>query len=271
MKIVVCVKQVPASIEVKLDPVTSTIMRESAASILNPFDEFAIEEAVKLKTKFGGHIHAISMGIPSAVAILRDALALGADSASLLSDRKFAGSDTLATGYALSSSIKTVPDLDLIICGQVATDGDTAQVPPIVAQYLGIPCITNVSEIISISDGQITCKRIDDEYYSIWQAKLPALITVTKECNIPRLPSIQSAIRSMNQFVDTFTALDLAPIDIGQLGLKGSPTQVKKTFVPNRRKTFEIISGDKNEQVHRLVEIVSSITGGQAGGYNDRN
>lgn len=258
MKTIVCVKQVPASIEVKLDPITSTIMRDSAKSILNPFDEFALEEATRLKELHGGTVHAVSMGIPSATAVLRDAMSLGADSASLLSDRAFAGSDTLATGYALSLAIRNTNGFDLIICGRMATDGDTAQVPPIIAQFLGIPCITDVSEIISISDGLIICRRIDDEYYSIWKAKLPALITVTKECNVPRLPSIKSCLFALEQKVQVLQASDLESIDLTRLGLAGSPTQVQKTYVPDHDKDVQMITGSISEQVATIKQIVSS-------------
>lgn len=258
MRIIVCVKQVPASIEVKLDPVTSTIMRDSTKSILNPFDEFALEEATRLKETFGGSVHAISMGIPSASSTLQDAMSLGADSASLLSDRAFAGSDTLATGYALSMRIKEIKDYDLIICGRMATDGDTAQVPPIIAQYLNIPCITDVSEIITIKEGEIICRRVDDDYYSIFKAKIPALITVTKECNIPRLPSIQSLLYAIKEEIPVYKASDFQGIDQSKLGLKGSPTQVRKTFVPDHKKSVKMIDGEAMEQALSAWEVIRS-------------
>ena len=165
MKIVVCVKQVPATGEQRLDPVTGTVIREGVASILNPFDAYALEEAVRLKERLGGEITALSMGVPSAQETLRRALAVGADRAVLLSGRAFAGADTLATARALALAIRKLGGADLVLCGRMATDGDTAQVGPMLAELLGIPHAADVSRIERVEDGRVTLERMSDDGY----------------------------------------------------------------------------------------------------------
>ncbi len=256
MKIIVCIKQVPGTNEVKLDPVTNTIIRENIASIINPFDTYAIEEAVRIKEKMGAEVYGLSMGIPSSQEILREAISLKIDKAMLLTDRKFAGADTLATSYALSLGIQKIGDYDLIICGKQATDGDTAQVGPSLAKTLGIAYITDVSKIVEIKNNIMHCLKITDDGYEELKVKLPALITVVKEINMPRLPSIKEMKRSKKAKIEIVTFTD-TEADESKLGLKGSPTKVRKTFVPTHEINSEIIEGTTEEKVNRLVEVLN--------------
>lgn len=191
MNVIVCIKQVPGTTEVKMNKETNTIIREGIKSIINPFDTFAIEEALRIKDKFNSKVTGLSMGIPDTSILLKEAMSLGVDEAYLLSDRAFAGADSLATAYTLSMGIKYINDYDLIICGKQATDGDTAQVGPSLAGKLNIPYITYVSEIQELKDGYIRCKRLIENGYEIIESTLPALITVVEDINVPRLPSIK--------------------------------------------------------------------------------
>jgi electron transfer flavoprotein beta subunit len=202
MKLIVCVKQVPNTTEIKIDPVTNTLVREGVESILNPFDAYAIEEAVRLKEQYGGHITVISMGPPQAEPTLREAVSLGADEIILLSDRAFAGADTLATSLTLAAAIKKVGDFDLILVGQQAIDGDTAQVGPGIAAHLNLPQTCFVRRIEEIKPGQITLQRLMEDGYDRVQMKLPALISVVKEINEPRLPSLRGKRNAKKSRVD---------------------------------------------------------------------
>jgi electron transfer flavoprotein beta subunit len=188
MNIVVCVKQVPGTNEVKMNKETNTIIREGVESILNPFDAYAIEEALRIRESAGGKVTVLSMGIPAVAEMLKETIALGADEAVLLSDRAFAGADTLATAYALSMGIQKIGACDLVICGKQATDGDTAQVGPSLAERMGIPHTTCVRKIEEIREGYIRCQRMTEDGYEVIEMPLPALITVVKEINEPRLP-----------------------------------------------------------------------------------
>ena len=257
MNIVLCVKQVPESYTVRLDPVTNTLQRDKARAIANPFDLFAAEEAVRLKERFGGKISAVSMGIPAAAAVLSEVMAMGADEGFLLSDRAFAGADTLATGYTLAQGIRKQSEagggFDLIICGRMATDGDTAQVPPILAEFLGIPCLTDVCEILSYSKQTLTVRRMGDDRYGIWSVKTPALVTVTKEINVPRLPSISGLRYAASHPVTLWAAGDFPSLDRSRLGLAGSATQVKKTFIPENKIDVQMIAGNATQQASSLA------------------
>lgn len=255
MKIIVCIKQVPGTNEVKIDPVTNTIIRENVPAIINPFDTYAIEEAVRIKEKTGAYIYGLSMGIPGAKEMLKEAISLGIDKAFLLTDKKFAGADTLATSYTLSKGIEKIGDYDLIICGKQATDGDTAQVGPSVAGELGIAYATDISKIISIKDNKMHCLKITDTGYEEILVKLPALITVVKEINMPRLPTIKSMKIAEEAEIKTLSFEDINA-DENRLGLKGSPTQVRRTFVPLHTVNNIIIEGTVEEQSRRLSEIL---------------
>ncbi len=258
MNIVVCVKQVPGTTEVKMNKETNTIIREGVEAIINPFDTYAVEEGLRIREKTGGKVTVLSMGIPSVAELLKDTIALGADDAVLLSDRAFAGSDTLATAYALSMGVKKMEDVDLIICGKQATDGDTAQVGPSLAEKLGIPHTTYVRKIEEIKEGYIRCQRMTEDGYEVVEMPLPAVITVVKEINEPRLPSIKGMMRAKKAVINVWTADDINA-DKNLCGLKGSPTQVVKTFVPVHDIQSEMIEGEPGEQAKKLAEKLLSM------------
>ncbi|NLV62130.1 MAG: electron transfer flavoprotein subunit beta/FixA family protein [Clostridiaceae bacterium] len=253
MNIIVCVKQVPGTTDVKINKETNTIIRDEADIIINPFDEYAIEEGVRIKEKVGGSVTVISMGIPKTAELLREAIAVGVDDAVLLTDKAFAGSDTLATSYALSMGIKKIGGYDLIVCGKQATDGDTAQVGPSLAEKLGVPHTTNVRKIEEIKEGYIRCQRMTDDGFEVVEMPLPAVITVVKEINEPRLPSIKGKLKSKKYEVKIFNADDIGA-DKSLCGLNGSPTQVIKTFTPVHDINGEIIEGTAGEQAKNLAD-----------------
>lgn len=258
MKIIVCIKQVPGTNDVKMDPVTNTIIREHVSAIINPFDTYAIEEAVRIKESYGAEVYGLSMGIPSAKEMLKEAVSLKIDKAMLLTDRKFAGADTLATSYALSRGVEKIGNFDLIICGKQATDGDTAQVGPSLAKQLNIPYATDISKISEIKKGLMRCMKITDDGYEEIEIKLPALITVVKEINMPRLPSIKSMKNARETEIELITFKDI-DADESRLGLIGSPTQVKRTFVPVHDVNSVTLEGTAEEKAQSLAEILLSI------------
>lgn len=260
MKIIVCIKQVPGTNEVKIDPVTNTIIRENVPAIINPFDTYAIEEAVRIKEKTGAEVIGITMGIPGAKEMLKEAISLRIDKGILLTDRKFAGADTLATSYALSKGIEKIGEFDLIICGKQATDGDTAQVGPSLARTLGIAYVTDISKIIEIKEEAIHCLRMTDDGYEEIEIKLPALITVVKEINMPKLPSIKSMKIAQKSEIQVLTFDDIDANE-DRTGLKGSPTQVRKTFVPIHEVSNEMIQGTLEEKAAKLSEVLLKLEG----------
>lgn len=238
MKIVVCVKQVPDTTEIKIDPVTNTLIRAGVPSIVNPYDAYALETAIRLKERYGAEVLVISMGPDQARAALRECLSIGADRAWLISDRAFGGSDTLATSFVLSEAVswldKEVGGIDLVLCGKQAIDGDTAQVGPEMAEHLDLPQITYASDV-ELAEGAVLVKRENDDGYDVIRAKLPAVVTVTKISGDTRLPSIKGKMRASKAEIPVITA-EMLGIDTGRCGLKGSPTKVKKTFTPVRTK-----------------------------------
>ena len=258
MNVIVCVKQVPATNEVKMNKETNTIIREGVEGIINPFDTYAIEEGVRIKEKMSGKVTVISMGIPSVATLLKETISVGVDDTILLSDRVFAGSDSLATSYALSKGIEKIGNYDLIICGKQAMDGDTAQVGPGLAEKLGIPHTTYVRKIEEIKDGYIRCQRMTEDGYEIIEMPLPAVITVVKEINEPRLPSLKGKMKAKRAEVTVFTASDIEA-DASLCGLKGSPTQVVKTFVPVHDVKSEMIEGKPEEQAKQLAKKLLSM------------
>lgn len=260
MKVVVCVKQVPSTeAKVKMDPVKGTLVREGVESVINPFDEYAIEEGVRIKEKYGAEVIAISMGPPQAKDALKTALAMGVDKAVLLSDKAFAGSDTLATAYTLSLAIKKIKDVDLVICGKQATDGDTAQVGPGLAQRLSFSQITYVSKIreINLENKEIIVDRLLDNGTQVVKAKLPALITVVKDINQPRIPNIFSIKKAAKADIPVWGPQDLEG-EANKFGFDGSPTQVIRIFTPTPRGGGKIIEKDIKESVAELIDILSS-------------
>ena len=254
MKIVVCIKQVPETTEVKINPETNTLMREGVASITNPFDEFALEEALLIKEKYGGEVHVISMGPPQAVDVLKNALAVGADKVYLLSDRAFAGADTLATAYTLAKTIEKIGGVDLVICGKQAIDGDTAQVGPGTATRLGFPQLTYVSKVRAVDPAKkkIVVERMLEHGREVVESSLPAVMTVVKDINEPRLPSLLGIKKAAKAAIPTWTAKEIE-VDENRVGLKGSPTWVWKIFSPEARGGGEVLKGELTEVVPRLV------------------
>lgn len=247
MNICVCIKQVPDTNEIKVDPVTHTLIRKGVPSIVNPFDMYAQEVGVRLKEKAGGRLVVISMGPAQAAQALKSCLAVGADAAYLISSRSFGGSDTLATSYILSESIKAVEEkeglkFDLILCGKQATDGDTAQVGPEIAEHLDLPQVTYALDIIE-KDGEIQVKREQDAGYDMISTRLPAVVTVVKLPYEPRYPTLKTRMEAKKQEIPVLTEAEIPTIDITRCGLKGSPTRVKKTYSPVREKQGVKISG----------------------------
>jgi electron transfer flavoprotein beta subunit len=253
MNIVVCLKQVPGTTEVKIDPQTNTLIRQGIENIINPFDTYALEEGVRLKEKHSGKVTVITMGPPQADGALREAVSLGADEAVLLSDRAFAGADTWATAYTLSRAITKINDYDLIICGRQTIDGDTGQVAPEMSEMLDIPFIAYVSNIEEIKDKYLRVRRMVEEGHEVIETNLPAVITVAKEINVPRLPSLRGIMKSKSVKIETWGVNELG-VDPSKVGLAGSSTQVIKIFFPQRVHQAELLTGNLEQQVETLVD-----------------
>ncbi|MBQ6456856.1 MAG: electron transfer flavoprotein subunit beta/FixA family protein [Mogibacterium sp.] len=260
MNICVCVKQVPDTTEIRIDPETHTLIRAGVPSIVNPFDTYALEAAVRLKEKLGGRVIVISMGPPQAAEAVRSCLAVGADEGYLISGRKFGGSDTLATSYILSEAIRTVEKkeglkFDLILGGKQAVDGDTAQVAPEIAEHLGLPQVTYALGIEE-QDGELRIKRDCDNGYDIISVKLPAVITVVRLPFEPRYPSIGPWLESKKREIPVLTEADLETVDLTRCGLNGSPTKVKKSYTPVREKHGTILSRMPADQAAEKISAM---------------
>ncbi len=258
MKIAVCVKQVPDTSEVKIDPETGIMKREGVPSTLNPFDGYAVEEAIRLKEKHGGSVTAITMGPPQAAEILRHAVAMGADEVLLLSDRAFAGADTWATSYTLGLGIGKSGPFDLVICGKQAIDGDTAQVGPGVAVNLGLPFVAYVRKIVATDGGKMKVERLIEDGYEVVEVSLPAVITVVKEINTPRMPSLKGKMKAKKLDIPSMDAAALGAMP-ENIGLAGSPTKVVKVFTPPPKGKREMIEGDASAQAEKLVEKLADM------------
>ncbi len=258
MNIIVLIKQVPEIEKVRFDYEKGRLDRSSASAVTNPFDLNALEAAVQIKENFGGSVTAVSMGPMQAEKSLRDALARGADKAILLSDEKFAGADTLATAYTLAAAIRKIGVFDLVICGEKTVDGDTAQVGPEVAEFLGIPHVSYVEEIQQVSDNSIVVKAKTECSYHIVRLNLPALITVTKDINNPRLPTLRSKLKAMRAPITIWDHRDLAEVaDPRYFGFSGSPTRVIKVYTPTtRERKVEVIHGSPEEIAKKIVQIL---------------
>ncbi len=257
MTIVVCIKQVPDTAEVKINPETGTLIREGVPSIINPFDMHALEAGLQIKERSKGSVVVLSMGPPQAETALRDAIAMGADSAILLSDRVFAGSDTWATSFTLSKAIQKI-GADIIICGKQAIDGDTAQVGPETAEFLDIPHISYVRKIEEVTDSSIKVQRLMDDGYDVVESSLPVLLTVVKELNEPRLPSLKGKMAAKKAEIKKWGQADIEA-DESDLGLNGSPTQVKNIFTPEARSGRMMLEGSPEEQVEALLKELRGI------------
>ncbi|MHC2994742.1 MAG: electron transfer flavoprotein subunit beta/FixA family protein [Candidatus Atribacteria bacterium] len=255
MKIVACIKQVPEISEVMIDPKTHTLKREGVPSIVNPFDENAVEEGLRIKEKYSGELIVITMGPPQAEEALKKCLAMGADEAILISDKDFAGSDTLATAYTLSLVIKQLK-ADLIICGKQAIDGDTAQVGPELAEQLGIPQITYVKKVEIFEDEKrIILHKETDDGYEIIQCKLPVLITVLKILNEPRYPSIRGILTAKKKKVRVMKAQDLKA-NSAMLGADGSPTQVVNIFTPQPHQKGKLVKLEPKDASREIMNFL---------------
>lgn len=248
MHFVVCVKQVPDTSEVRINPVTNNLQREGIPSIINPYDNHALEEAIRLKEKVGGKITIISMGPQQAMEALKKAMSYGADRAILLSDRAFGGADSLATAYIIATALKEINEtdpIDLVLAGKEAIDGDTAQTGPGIAQRLGFPQLTYVIKVRELTKSSITVERKTEEGRQIVKAELPALLTVEKELNDLRYASLPDLINAMEYTPEIWDSKTI-DFDKAQIGIKGSPTSVTKIFAPLGRSSGEIIDGTKD-------------------------
>lgn len=241
-----------------MDPKTNTIIRDGRQSVANPFDTAALEVALALKDELGGRVSVLSMGIPDTCRLLRDAIARGADDALLLSDRAFAGADTLATSYALSMGLDELGDADLVLCGKMAVDGDTAQIGPELGGILGVPCVTGVSEVLEASDHRVVVRHDTDEGTEVVEVPLPAVLTVTKDIATLRMPSIAGVRAAAGAEVRVLDAATLGA-DPACCGLAGSPTQVVRSFVPERSHEAETIAGTPAEQAAALLEVFEEV------------
>lgn len=254
--IVVLIKQVPNTNEIKIDPKTGTLIRDGIPSIMNPDDKHALEEALVLKDKTQAKVTVLTMGPPQAENILIEALGMGADKAVHLTDRLFAGSDTLATSYTLMSAIKKIGDVDIIFAGREAIDGDTAQVGPQIAEQMGIPQVTYVKSL-ELEGDTLHIKRSTEEGYLEIQVKPPVLLTAIKELNKPRYPNVKAIFNAFNREegkeIFKWEAKDLE-IDTTRLGLKGSPTQVFKSFSPIVKRSGEMINGTAQEVATKIKD-----------------
>ncbi len=251
MKIVVCIKQVPDTTEIKINPVTGTLIRDGVPSIINPDDKSGLEVALKLKDSYGAYVTVITMGPPQADAVLREAMAMGADRAILLTDRKFAGADTLATSSAISAALKKI-EWDLIIAGRQAIDGDTAQVGPQIAEFLDLPQISYVKDLEFDGKTKFTIKRETEEGYQLLQAEMPLLITVLSTATKPRYMSVGGIVEAVEREVTVWGASDI-DADEKSLGLKGSPTKVYKAFSKGVKSAGEQFEVEAEEAVGIII------------------
>ena len=256
MKILVCVKQVPGSNNVEVDPVTGVLKRSGIPSKINPYDLYAIESALSLAERFGGVVDCITMGPPQAKAIIQEAVCMGARGGTVLTDRKFAGADVLATAYTLSQGIRQCSEYDLIICGKQTTDGDTAQVGAEVAEYLNIP---NVSNVLAVDDYQedklLLTVGLDDKVMKL-EIGLPCLVSMDADINTPRLPSYKVKKTLTDDMVKFLTFEDFADQESDHYGLSGSATQVERIFPPEKVSQKQIIEGDAETQTQALYALL---------------
>lgn len=261
LHIVTCIKQVPDTKVIKMNPRTNTMDRSSAPAILNPYDAHAVEEAVRLKKEYGGTVTVLTMGPPPAVKAIKKCIEIGADEGYMISDRAFAGADTLATSYALTKAIEKIAEqkpIDLIMCGKMTIDGDTGQVGPGIARRLDIPPLTSVQKIIEINkhEGYAIVQRKLEDGYEVIRSTLPCLFAVEKEISQLSYSPLPNMIKAARYQPVIWSVSDLADVDRSLLGLKGSPTIVAKVWPPDRPKGGEILMGTPQEQARQIVNIV---------------
>lgn len=256
MNIIIPIKQVPETSNVKMDEATGTMIRDGVESIINPLDLYAIETGIQLKERYGGKTVVISMGPPKAEKALKEAVAMGCDDGILVCGREFAGSDTWATSYALSTAIKHIGGFDLILAGERATDGDTGQVGPGLAAFLDLPLATYVSRIVELSGRRLTVERLVEEGYETLSLPLPALLTVVKEISYPRLPTLRGKQRAKKTAIPLFSA-QTYPVDPEQVGLSGSPTQVVKISRPKiSRNGTQLKAADEEHALQAVDRLI---------------
>ena len=257
MKIIVCMKQVPAGTKVDIDPETGAMKRMSGETRTNPYDLFALEAALQLREKAGGTVTVLTMGPPLAESMMRDAYTMGADDAVILSDRKFAGADVLSTSYVLSQGIQVLGGADLIVCGRQTTDGDTAQVGPAIAEHLGIP---HAAWVAAIEDADQEKIRVRQNLVSVSQVSeipYPCLITVDKDICVPRLPSYLLKRATFERKVRVLGFADMPDQDLSRYGLIGSPTSVERMFAPPDKEKHVYLEGDAEEKTEQLFRILT--------------
>lgn len=257
MRFIVCIKQVPDTAEVRINPETNTLIRDGVPSIINPYDMHAIEAGLYLREKVGGKVTVLTMGPPQAEIALREAISMGVDDAVLLTDRAFAGSDTWATSYTLYKAVNKL-GFDIILCGKQAIDGDTAQVGPEMAELLKIPHISYVKAIESIDEKHITVQRMMDEGFDLVKSSIPVLMTVVKELNTPRLPSLKGKMAAKKAVITKMNR-EMIEAEEENVGLKGSPTMVKNIFAPEMKKDRLLFTGSTEEQVNQLLETLRGL------------
>jgi len=261
LHIVACIKQVPDTKVAKINPKTNTIDRASAPAILNPYDTHAVEEAVRLRARYGGVVSVLTMGPPPAVKAIRKCIEIGADEGYMITDRAFAGADTLATSYALTKALEKIAasrPIDLIICGKMTIDGDTGQVGPGIARRLDIPPLTNVCKVAEINKeiGFAIVHRKLEDGYEVVRSTLPCLMSVEKEINEVPYSSMPNMLRAARYAPHIWSVADLPDIDRKQLGLKGSPTIVSSVWAPPKPQGGTMLEGSAEEQVRQLLDIV---------------
>lgn len=253
MNILVCIKQVPDSNKVEVDPVTGVLKRNGVESKMNPYDLYAIETALRIREQMGGEVYALSMGPGQAAGVIKEAFAMGVDKGALISDRKFGGADVLATSYTLSQGIKMLGEFDLILCGKQTIDGDTAQVGPEISEWLNIPSVSNVSKIIEVKQDAIVVEMDMTDDIEITKVQYPCLLAVDKDIFIPRLPSYIKKIETKDREIKIITLNDLKDKDEMHYGLNGSPTQVERIFPPAVNNEREMWNGTSLELTNQLA------------------
>ncbi len=255
MRIIVPVKQVPETNAVKMDEATGTMIRDGVEAIVNPLDLYAIEIAIRLREAHGGEVLAVSMGPPKAVKAIKEAVAMGCDGGVLVSDKAFAGSDTWATSYVLAQAIKTLGDYQLIICGERATDGDTGQVGPGIAAWLGLPVATYVSKVEGVSGDVCRCRRLIEEGYEVLDVAVPAVLTVVKEVADPRLPTLRGKQKARKLDVHTLGPADMT-VRQEYLGLNGSPTRVVRIFRPKVARQCQMVTASDEKSIDQAADAL---------------
>jgi electron transfer flavoprotein beta subunit len=259
MNILVCIKQVPGTNKVEVDPVTGVLNRNGVDSKMNPYDLYAIETALKLREENGGKVSVISMGPPQAQAVIYEAYSMGADEGALISDRRFGGADVLATSYTISQGIRKFGSFDLILCGKQTTDGDTAQVGPEISEWLGIPCVSNVRKIVEVNENAIVVEMDMPNDVEISRVQFPCLLTVEKDIYQPRLPSYVKKMDTKSRTVQMFSLNDFEDKDEKKYGLNGSPTQVQRIFPPESNNRRELWSESGDVLADRLYDKVREL------------